>query len=444
MATKALEPGMLAAPNIRLETKLAEGGMGSVWIAQHLTLKTRVAVKFMLAELGNTAEVIERFEREAQAVATIKSPHVVQVFDHGINEDGHPFIVMELLDGEDLSHRIEREHNLPLPAVAHIISQAAKALGKAHQLGIVHRDLKPENLFLIDVEGDVFVKVLDFGIAKRTEAKSKRMTATGSMLGTPAFMSPEQMTNAKAVGPASDQWALGIVVYFALTGELPFDGATMAALAIAVDRGVYIDPTARLPELPPFIDEWMKRVLQKDPDDRFPSVKEMADSLLRIAGAAADGPVSSLAMPPLGSTRAVSSSERGDMRTIRGTASESRGSRPQKVVGLIVFALVLVAAAVTGIFFLKAPSSDPGAQSARPTTEKPHAKPVKPVPSGPTVEPVAIEPPHPSAVASVAPTSTASALASATGAPAGSTHPPIHGPTHSGGAVPTGEIPTTF
>ncbi len=281
-----LAPGQLAVPNVRLTKKIAEGGMGSVWEGEHLALHTTVAVKFVLAEFGDNEEAVTRFEREATAAARIKSPHVVQMLDHGITEnDGVPYIIMELLEGEDLEARLLREPRLPLDLVAHVVSQAAKALVRAHGLGIVHRDIKPSNVFLTDVGGETFVKLLDFGIARLSAADvgRARVTQTGAMLGTPIFMSPEQMTHAKDVGPGADIWSLGVVAYLAITGRLPFDEETIAGIAMAIERGEYPTPTEIMPQLPAELDGWFARIFQKDPTKRFASAKDMADALSRIA-----------------------------------------------------------------------------------------------------------------------------------------------------------------
>ncbi|MBL9023879.1 MAG: serine/threonine protein kinase [Myxococcales bacterium] len=282
-ARETLAPGSFGAPNVRLLRKIAEGGMGSVWEGEHLGLKTNVAVKFVLGELGDNEEALTRFGREATATARIKSPHVVQVFDHGKNEEGFPYMVMEFLEGEDLEARLERDKKLPAALVFQIILQAAKALAKAHDLGIVHRDMKPSNVFLTDLEGEVFVKILDFGIAKMSNDDLRMsMTQTGAVIGTPYFMAPEQMTSAKDAGPASDVWSLGVIAYRALTGRLPYESDTLAGLAMAIERGSFPPASTLVEGLPPGVDEWFKRAIAKDPADRFATIREAAEDLGKI------------------------------------------------------------------------------------------------------------------------------------------------------------------
>src|SRR5262249_36668765 len=151
-------------------------------------------------------------------------PHVVQILDHGVTTEGLPYIVMELLEGEELAQRIERLGRLTVRDTAIIVGQGSRALSKAHSLGIVHRDIEPENVFLTEIEGEVHVKVLDFGIAKKADASLGPLTSTGSSMGTPHFMSPEQIVSAKGVDGRSDLWSLGVVAYQCLTGALPFTG----------------------------------------------------------------------------------------------------------------------------------------------------------------------------------------------------------------------------
>jgi serine/threonine protein kinase len=271
--------GTYITPTVRLVRQLGQGGMGSVWVADHLALRTQVVVKFMAERLASDAVSVARFTREAAAAAQIKSPHVVQVFDHGVTPQGIPFIVMELLEGNDLGHHLKQRNGFLSPQeLASILWQVAKALGKAHERGIVHRDIKPENIFLCDGgSGETFVKLLDFGIAKGGEVLSNA-TSTGAVMGTPYYMSPEQMVGAKNVDFRSDLWSLGVVAYQALTGTRPFDGDTYGALAIAIHSAPLVPPTKINPNLPPSLDAWFAKACARDPNERFGSAKELAES----------------------------------------------------------------------------------------------------------------------------------------------------------------------
>ncbi|WP_437282889.1 serine/threonine-protein kinase [Sorangium sp. So ce375] len=274
-----LHTGQMVTPSLRLVRILRRGGMGSIWVADRLPLKAQVAVKFMSPEYADDPGYVERFRREAVAAAQITSPHVAQVIDHGLTAEGMPYIAMELLRGEDLRARISRQGRLPLGEVARIVAQAAKALGQAHRLGIVHRDIKPDNLFLAEVDGETFVKVLDFGIARRV--RDLRVTSTGNVVGTPLYMSPEQLVSPRDLDFRADLWSLGVVAYHAITGRTPFAGETLAALTLAVHRGRFTPPSAHRADAPTAVDEWMARALQQDPSARFGSAKEMADALER-------------------------------------------------------------------------------------------------------------------------------------------------------------------
>ncbi|WP_437972667.1 serine/threonine-protein kinase [Sorangium sp. So ce295] len=275
-----MNPGQQVTSTLRLARELGKGAMGSVWVADHLALGTQVAVKFMAPAYADQTGFVERFRREAMAAAQIKSPHVAQVFDHGVTPDGVPFIVMELLEGEDLKSRMQRLGALPPVEVTTIVSQTAKALGRAHQVGIVHRDIKPDNIFLLDVEGELFVKVLDFGVAKRVQGELG-MTSTGSVLGTPLYMSPEQLLSAKHVDFRADLWGLAVVAYHALTEQVPFRGETLGALSVVLHTGIFTPPSEVRPELSPAIDAWMKKALAHDPAARFSSARQMAEALER-------------------------------------------------------------------------------------------------------------------------------------------------------------------
>jgi eukaryotic-like serine/threonine-protein kinase len=283
-----LRAGSHVTPNVRLVRLLGTGGMGSVWVADHLGLATQVAVKFVSKQLlESDTTIVARFNREAALSAQIRSPHVVQIHDHGFTDDGTPFIVMELLDGETLTERIERKGTLTLSDCGQMITQTSKALARAHRLGIVHRDIKPDNLFLVESEFELFVKVLDFGIAKQRKMPSVApVTATGAMIGTPEFMSPEQVLSAKDVDHRSDLWALGVVAYYALTLRVPFTGETLGSLCVAIAAGKFTAPSALRPGVPKTIDGWFAQAFAVDPKDRFQSAREMAVAYAEALGQA--------------------------------------------------------------------------------------------------------------------------------------------------------------
>jgi serine/threonine protein kinase len=277
---RAMQPGQQITPNLRLVRLLGQGGMGSVWLAEHLTLKTHVAVKFMAPLYLDSPDLVQRFQTEAVAAARLKSPHVAQIFDHGIKADGTPYIVMEFLEGEDLNSLLTRRNSLSLKEIFSIVEQVAKALGRAHNLGIVHRDIKPENIFLVSLDGELLVKVLDFGIAKLTLPDAAgSATTTKVILGTPFYMSPEQLFSTKLVDHRTDLWALAVVVYRAITATFPFKGDTIAALGVVVHAGVFTPPSALMQDVPSAVDRWFEKAFQPDRNRRFNSAKEMVEAL---------------------------------------------------------------------------------------------------------------------------------------------------------------------
>lgn len=288
--------------------------MGAVWVADHLALRTQVVVKFILGELASNPDALSRFEREAAAASQVKSPHVVQTFDHGCTSDGLPYIVMELLEGEDLGEYLDRHGRMEPSAVLSLVSQLSRALDRAHAKGIVHRDIKPNNIFLSEGEvGEFFVKLLDFGIAKGVDSvRLDSATRTGTVMGSPFYMSPEQIVGAKEIGPRSDLWAVGVVAFEALTGVRPFDADTIGALAIQIHGGALPRPTDKDPSLPPTVDEWFARACAREIEGRYGSARELADGLaaalagqspLVDATAASSGPRPSL---PVSSAASVS------------------------------------------------------------------------------------------------------------------------------------------
>jgi eukaryotic-like serine/threonine-protein kinase len=303
------QPGVLIGGQFLLERMLGAGGMGSVWVAEDTQLRRPVAIKFLSAATFNNEQARQRFEREARLASRIRSPHVVQMYAQGRTPEGAPYLVMELLDGEDLAARIERTGPLSLMQTATILQQLASALSRAHRDGLVHRDIKPHNVFLCadehrgrdeqdDQEEQVFVKLLDFGIAKDNSAPATALTLTGAVMGTAYYISPEQLANAQSVGPSTDIWALGVVAYEMLTGAVPFEGPTFPELIVKISQATYPRATRVNPALPRQIDGFFEHALQPNPTQRFATVDALSAAFSRIAqahtsGLVMRGPVSS-------------------------------------------------------------------------------------------------------------------------------------------------------
>jgi serine/threonine-protein kinase len=286
-------PGTVIAGKYRLDGMIGRGGMGTVWSTMHLGLGQRVAVKLIAKRYVGSREARQRFDLEAKAAAQLKSRYVVQVFDNGVTEDGTPYIAMELLDGESLDHRIERRGPVPVDQAVRIIGQVGRALKRAHELGIVHRDLKPENIFLARSEEDdagEIAKVLDFGIAKmKTPESGSSATRTGTVLGTPLFMSPEQARGLKSVDHRTDIYSLGMVAFTTLTGQNAFSGESFGDILVAICTQPLPSLRQHAPQLPQSLDAWMQRACAKEPNDRFPTVEAMIEGLHAAAGMARPG-----------------------------------------------------------------------------------------------------------------------------------------------------------
>jgi hypothetical protein len=284
MSDEPVQPGRVLADRYRLEERLGEGGMGAIWRAEHLVLAAPVAVKILERDVVDSEEAVARFLREAKAAASLRSPHVVQILDYGV-EDGVPFIVMELLEGETLRDRIKRLSTLEPVEMVRIVAEVARAITRAHEAGIVHRDLKPENIFLVPNEDSEIAKVLDFGVAK-VEASTLAdgtNTRTGSILGTPFYMSPEQAQGNKEVDYRSDLWSLGVIAFECLTGKRPFNSDALGDLVLQICvRDIAIP--SELATVPAGFDEWFARATARPPEDRFQSAREMVESLRECLG----------------------------------------------------------------------------------------------------------------------------------------------------------------
>jgi serine/threonine-protein kinase len=263
--------------------ELGQGGMGSVWVAEHLTLRAKVAVKLIRAGLAANADAIRRFEREARAAATLRSAHVVQVLDFGV-DGGSPYLAMELLEGESLAARLLRGAMSP-QETAVVMEQLGRAMTRAHAEGFVHRDLKPDNVFLVDEGGDICVKVLDFGIAKAlrptlSSNDGALLTADGALLGTPNYMSPEQAQGG-SVDARSDIWSLAVIAFECLTGLLPFSGGSLPELLRSICYDDVVVPSS-VATVPAGFDAWFLRAVARSPEERPRTVRELVDSLTPI------------------------------------------------------------------------------------------------------------------------------------------------------------------
>ncbi|MBW2457327.1 MAG: serine/threonine protein kinase [Deltaproteobacteria bacterium] len=276
-----IEPGRVIAEKYRLEEELGSGGMGSIWRGHDERLDAPVAVKFMHTELARDPQLRARFEREAKAAAKIRSPHVVHMYDHGI-EDDTPYLVMELLVGEDLGQRMKRCGSLPPPEIERICSEVCKGLHRAHAMGIIHRDLKPANVFLSAPDDDL-VKLLDFGIAKAKSIKpaGSEATSTGELLGSPHYMSPEQLKG-KDLDGRSDLWAVAVILYRLVVGKRPYDGGEMIELCMRICHEPAPAPSSIRPELGSPFDRFFERAFCLDPDDRFQSAKELSVAFAEV------------------------------------------------------------------------------------------------------------------------------------------------------------------
>ncbi len=289
------QEGELIADKYRVERELATGGMGVILLAVDEVEKRRVAVKVMLPEAMEVDGAVTRFQREAQAAAGIKSEHVVQISDVGTLPTGAPFMVMEYLEGEDLSHVVGPGKTLAVQEAVDYVLQACAAMAEAHKAGIVHRDLKPSNLFRTrDAKGAPNIKVLDFGISKFTSGSEvlgkdgASLTATRAMMGSPLYMSPEQVRSAKNVDRRTDIWSLGVILYELVTGRLPFEADTAGGICAMIVADEPVPLRWMNKELPEELEQVVMRCLAKEPAMRFQDVAELAMALRPFAGATGD------------------------------------------------------------------------------------------------------------------------------------------------------------
>ena len=421
-----VEPGQILLGKYRIERVLGMGGMGVVVAATHVTLEERVAIKFLLPQALTNGEAVARFLREARAAVRIKSEHVARVTDVGQLENGAPYMIMEYLDGADLGTIAQRRGALPIEDGVEYVLQACEAIAEAHALGIIHRDLKPANLFLVTrADGTPSVKVLDFGISKVTgmgaSGADLSMTKTTTVMGSPLYMSPEQMASSRDVDARTDIWALGAILYELLAGTVPFQADTITQLCVMILQQPAPSLRNVRPDAPEGLQLVITRCLDKDRTKRFGNVAEFAHALAPYAprrarlsiervsrvieGAGLGGSQPNLddSMPP--------SSRIGTTGAAWGASGvDKRGNG--KVIGLVLGLLLLGGAAAAAVLTLR------GHGDAQPPPQGP------PESAKPTA-PAATTPPEPPAAPTVTPTPTAQAIPAgpATSATAATTAP---------------------
>jgi serine/threonine-protein kinase len=403
-------PGYVIADRYRLQNLLGQGGMGSVWRADHLSLHSPVAIKMIDPSIVGNREALNRFMREAQASAALRSPHVVQIFDYGVHE-GVPFIAMELLEGESLADRLERVRKLSPEETSRIITQIARAVGRAHDAGVVHRDLKPDNVFLVRNDEEDIAKVLDFGIAKTTSGTfgTTSQTRTGALLGTPYYMSPEQAEGNKSVDFRSDLWSLAVIAFECLLGARPFESEALGDLVLQICvRPIAVPST--LGDVPPGFDAWFARGTARDPGARFDSARALASELRAIAGIGAREATSPDLSSEAVGARSVdfAAVQKPLARTTGSTTLDTTpglsrpGSGPNRAIIVGATLATLAVAAVVGSVLATRGGDAPPASSAA------HAEPA-PQPAPPErVAPTSAAPPVTSQKPAVAPVPVAS------------------------------------
>jgi eukaryotic-like serine/threonine-protein kinase len=430
-----VDEGEILAGKYRVERVLGMGGMGVVVAALHLALDERVAIKFLLPEALANAEAVARFAREARAAVKIKSQHVARVIDVGTLETGAPYMVMEFLKGQDLSNHLRESGALPVVDAVDFVLQACEALAEAHALGIVHRDLKPANLFLTTLaDGSPCVKVLDFGISKVTNPSASGpdlgMTKTQTMMGSPLYMSPEQMASSRDVDGRADLWAIGTILYELLTGRVPFNADTMPQLCAMILQYPPPPPRSLRPEIPEGLVHVVLRCLEKDRTRRFANVAELAHALAPFGSRAASR--SAERVSRVLSAAGISSSQ----LSIPPSSGEPVGAATNGAWGqthhrrsntaLWALLLVLALAGIGGVWLFVRSNGTTAVEPAADITSAPAT--VVPPPSAPTVTPDA-----PSQTATAP--SVTSATSSASARPAAARPP-------RGGKTPRATTPT--
>jgi serine/threonine protein kinase len=412
----ALAEGVVVAGKFRVVRLLGAGGMGAVYEVEHELTKHRRALKLLFARRGESPSAVERFLREASAAGRIANAHIAETFDAGTLDSGETYLVMELLEGETFEHRRERLGRLDIVDLASLIRQACVGIQAAHDAGIVHRDLKPENLYVTTRDGAPFVKILDFGISKFDEGRTGviGVTAEGTVMGTPFYMSPEQVVGDASIDLRTDVYSLGVILYECAAGRRPFEADTLSHLAVKIHEGKATPLGEHRPDLPPGFADVVAQAMAHDRTSRFGSARELGAALAPFANDAMEdalgdtlptdapkvvirspsGPPPSL-LPP--AARLHESATFATAATTPAVPPQTTRSATLRALGIVALAVVATVVVASSLRSRGASSTPPSATPAASPRSSPTAEP--PPVSLSSVEP---EPsPSPSAPASV-------------------------------------------
>ncbi len=422
-----VQPGQVLAGKYRVERVLGAGAMGVVVAAMHLELDEPVALKFLAKSVIDHPDAIARFAREARAAAKIKSEHVARVSDVGRLESGAPYLVMEYLNGTDVEKLVASGRPIAIETAVGYVLQACEAIAEAHAIGIIHRDLKPANLFVARrADGSECLKVLDFGISKVMAGTSQSgrdaaMTHTTAVMGTPLYMSPEQMNSPRDASPRSDIWSLGAILHELLVGRPPFDAESLTQLAMMI---VHREPPPMIPrrgDVPPPLEAVVRRCLAKDPAGRFANVAELASALAPFSPA--QGAVSAqrarkvllgsartdsmaITADPVSDARALAPTLAGSVSSVALSADAAATRAPLPKTSRAVWALVVItlALAAAGVAAFIVSGRATRAVSSSSLSAEPAPSAARPAAPAPEVTPSATSQPSASVTAIAAPT----------------------------------------